>query len=149
MLSLRKILCSHFSVLWLQNAARGSSEVESYITRYLCKIILGIQVVFSCRSMCTVVYVGQLTFLLFVQLGDEEAREHLLAIPDDSIGRSTSISEDGSRRRKTSSHVSIQNLIEPKNNLLKSISLDVKAGQVYCIIGPSGSGKVKFLNIDQ
>lgn len=88
-------------------------------------------------------------FYFFVQIEDEEAREHLLTIPDGPNGRSDqysrSVSQNGSERRKSSAHVSIQNLVEPKNNLLKGISVEVKTGQIYCIIGPSGSGKVNFL----
>jgi len=41
--------------------------------------------------------------------------------------------------------MSIQNLVEPKNQILKGISAEIKAGLVYCIIGPSGSGKSTFL----
>jgi ABC-type multidrug transport system fused ATPase/permease subunit len=90
--------------------------------------------------------VGQLTLLLFVRIGDDNAREHLLTITDDSNGRlnhdSRSVSRDGSQRHKSLAHVSIQNLVEPKNNLLKGISVEIKPGLIYCIIGPSGSGKV-------
>ncbi|KAG0618020.1 hypothetical protein M758_4G033200 [Ceratodon purpureus] len=85
----------------------------------------------------------------FSRRGDDEAREHLLAIPDDSNGHSNhgsrSTSRNDSQRRKSSSHVSIRNLVEPKNQLLKGISVEIKAGQIYCIIGPSGSGKSTFL----
>lgn len=90
--------------------------------------------------------VCQLTLSLSVQTEDD-AREHLLTIPDDSNESSRGLSENGSQRRKSSAHVSIQNLVEPKNQILKGISVQIKAGQVYCIIGPSGSGKVNLCQV--
>lgn len=88
--------------------------------------------------------------VVFVGTRDEEVREHLLNVSDDLSGSSnpgsSSFSASSSLRRKSFACVSIRNLVEPKNLLLKGISVEISGGLVYCIIGPSGSGKVDFLS---